>query len=306
MISGNDLRGKLRRGEPSIGSWLQLPCPDAAEIIARLGYEWAAVDMEHGSCTRAMLPDMFRALERWGTLPFARVAEADRREIKAALDSGARGLIFPMIESRGQLDDAIAWSLYPGGGRESGARGRPENAPQSGAGGAPENAPGSGPGSSPESGPGRGSYSAGRRGVGFCRANAFGLDFNAHVAPEGGIGHDIVLVAQIEHVNALANLDSIFAHPRLDACMVGPYDLSASMRLTGRFDHPDFLDALARIERSARECGIALGYHVVQPDEALLRAKIAEGYAFLAYGIDALFLQLCGRPPLLPAPERTS
>jgi 2-dehydro-3-deoxyglucarate aldolase len=258
MTSSKDIRAKLRRGEPTIGAWLQLPCPDSAEIIARMGYEWAAVDMEHGSFTRAMLPDMFRALERWGALPFVRVAEAQMREIKAALDSGARGLIFPMIESREQLDKAIAWSLYPGG-RE---------------------------------------FEDGRRGVGFCRANAFGLDFGRHVASGEGSGHDIVLAAQIEHVDALANLGAIFAHPRLDACMVGPYDLSASMNLTGRFDHPDFLGALAFIELKAREHGVALGYHVVQPDEKALHAKIAEGYSFLAYGIDALFLQLSGRHPL--------
>ena len=258
MMQCKDIRARLRRGEPTVGTWLQLPCPDAAEIVARMGYEWAAVDLEHGSFTRAMLPDMFRALERWGTIPFARLAEADMSGIKAALDSGAQGLIFPMIESREQLDRAIAWSLYPGGA----------------------------------------AYGQGRRGVGFCRANAFGLDFRSHVDPGEGLGHDIVLVAQIEHVDALANLGSIFSHPRLDACMVGPYDLSASMELTGQFDHPDFVGALAFIELKAREHGIALGYHVVQPDQKALRAKMDEGYTFLAYGIDALFLQLSAQPPL--------
>ena len=114
MLTSKDIRNSLRRGEPVIGTWLQLPSPDVAEIVARLGYDWAAADLEHGSFTRAQLPDVFRALERWGTLPFARVAAADMTMIKAALDSGAAGLIFPMIESRKQLDDAIAWSLYPG------------------------------------------------------------------------------------------------------------------------------------------------------------------------------------------------
>ena len=258
MTSSKDIRAKLRRREPSIGTWLQLPCPDVAEIIARMGYEWAVVDMEHSSFTKAILPDMFRALERWGTLPFVRVAEAAMQEIRGALDSGAHGLIFPMIESREQLDKAIAWSLYPGGK----------------------------------------DFEGGRRGVGFCRANAFGLDFGKHVAPGEGLGHDVVLVAQIEHIDALANLGTIFAHPRLDACLVGPYDLSASMGLTGRFDHPDVVGALAFIELKARELGVPLGCLVAKPDEKALHAKIAEGYCFLAYGTDAVFLQHCGRPPL--------
>lgn len=258
MHTASRIREQLRRGQPTVGSWLQLPCTDAAEIIARLGYAWAAVDLEHGAFTRAMLPDVFRALERWGCLPFARVAEASPVRVKEALDSGARGLILPMIESRAQLDAAVAAAVYPGGAV----------------------------------------FSGGARGVGFCRANAFGMDFEAHTGPEG-IGQDIVIVAQIEHVRALDELDAIFSHPRLDACMVGPYDLSASMGLTGRFDHPDFTAAAARIEAKARAHGIAPGFHVVRPEPELLREKIRQGYTFLAYGMDSVFLQAGGAPPNL-------
>ncbi|MDR2488586.1 MAG: 2,4-dihydroxyhept-2-ene-1,7-dioic acid aldolase [Desulfovibrio sp.] len=258
MHIGKDIRQSLRRGGlPVIGTWLQLPSPDVAELIARLGYDWAAADLEHGSFTRAQLPDVFRALERWGTLPFARLAAADMTMAKAALDSGARGLIFPMIESRRQLDDAIAWSLYPGGEE----------------------------------------FAGGRRGVGFSRANAFGMDFAAHVDARNGIGHNVVIVAQIEHIKAMEDLDGIFSHPRLDAYMIGPYDLSASMGLTGRFEHPDFLAALAFIEQKAEAHSVSKGYHIVQPDEDNLRSTIARGYTFIAYGIDALFLQCGGKRP---------
>jgi 2-dehydro-3-deoxyglucarate aldolase len=258
MFTSSEMRERLKRGVPVVGTWLQLPSPDAAEIIARLGYAWAAVDLEHGAFTRAVLPDMFRALERWGTLPFARVAEADMSLIKAALDSGARGLIFPMIAGREQLDAAIAFSLYPGGA----------------------------------------AFPSGRRGVGFSRANVYGLDLAEHTGAEG-LGQSLVLVAQIEQKEALAHLDAIFSHPRLDACMVGPSDLSASMGLTGQFEAPEFLEALALIERKAREHGVALGYHVVQPDPALLAARIKAGYAFLAYGIDTVFLHAGALPPKL-------
>lgn len=258
MLSSKELRARICAGKPTIGTWLQIPSPDVAEIVGRMGYDWAAVDLEHGSFARCHLPDMFRALERWGTLPFARVAEASRRDIKMALDSGARGLIFPMIETRAQLDEAVAWSLYPGGAE----------------------------------------YTRGARGVGFSRANAFGMDFPAHSGPDG-LGQEILLAAQIEHVNALAHLDEIFAHPRLDAYMIGPYDLSASMGLTGLFDHPEFLAVLDKIEQKARVHGMRKGYHVVKPDPALLREKIAAGHTFIAYGIDSLFLQESGARPVL-------
>ena len=257
MLTSNDIRVRLRKGQATVGTWLQIPSPDVAEIIARMGYDWAAVDMEHGSFSHANLPDIFRALERWGTLPFARLPEASMRNIKDALDSGARGLIFPMIESREQLDKAIAWSLFPGN----------KECP------------------------------SGKRGVGFSRANGFGRDFNAYVNSETGTANDIVLVAQIEHVNALGSLDAIFTHPRLDAYMIGPYDLSASMGCTGRFDDQEFLAALALIEQKAALHKLPKGYHVVTPDPELARQKMAEGYAFIAYGIDALFLQQSASRP---------
>lgn len=255
MKTAKDIRRALREKRPTVGTWLQIPSADSAEIIARMGYDWAAVDMEHGAFTRADLPNIFRALERWGTMPFVRVAEGAMREIKACLDSGARGLIFPMIETWEQLDEAIMYSLYPGGKE----------------------------------------FPHGRRGVGFSRANSYGLDFTAHTEPEG-LGHDLVLVAQIEHVNALDNLEAIFSHPRLDAYMVGPYDLSASMGLTGQFEHPEFLKALTLIEQQADARGLPKGFHVVQPDPEALIARAAQGYTFLAYGIDSLFLQSGRRP----------
>ena len=109
----------MRGGNATIGTWLQFPSADVAEVMGASGYDWVAVDMEHGAFTRAILPDVFRAIERGGSTPFARIAQAELRPIKDALDSGAQGLVFPMIESREQLDRAISLSLYPDAGRIS-------------------------------------------------------------------------------------------------------------------------------------------------------------------------------------------
>jgi len=165
-----------------------------------------------------------------------------------------------MIESREQLDQAISWATYPGhdDGRRDGEPPR-EN-----------------------------------RGVGFCRANAFGRDFDAYMrdtAPR------IFLVAQIEHIRAVEDLDAILDQPRLDAIMVGPYDLSGSMGLTGQFDHPDFKAVMARIHEACRRHHARMGLHVVQPDPGELRRQVAAGSRFIAYGIDSVFLwQAAARP----------
>lgn len=255
-MEAEEIRSKLKE-RAFVGTWLQIPSPDLAEIIGRLGYDWAAVDLEHGAFTRSDLPNIFRALELSGTLPIARLLEAGRAQIKGALESGAKGLIFPMIESRAQLDQAISEAIYPGGA----------------------------------------DFSAGRRGVGYCRANFYGRELSAHIDSGPGPSRDVVIVAQIEHIKAVNNLPAIFGHPRLDAYMVGPYDLSASMGLTGDFEHPDFKAALAKIAMVAEACGLPKGIHVVRPNPIELKARLEEGYTFIAYGIDAVFLlEAAGNP----------
>ena len=237
----SDFKGSLNAGKALIGSWLQIPSTDIAEIIGCAGYDWVAVDLEHGSFVKHDLPDIFRALELGGTIPFARLADTKMTSIKESLDSGAQGLIFPMIETRQQLDSAINLSLYPPNGT---------------------------------------------RGVGYCRANLFGRNFEKGISSNT----DAFFCAQIENIRALNNLDEILQHPRLGAVMVGPYDMSSSMGLRGDLDHPDFIAALEIILEKSRSHGIPMGIHVVQPDENRLRERISEGYLFIAYGIDAVFL----------------
>jgi 2-dehydro-3-deoxyglucarate aldolase len=134
---------------------------------------------------------------------------------------------------------------------------------------------------------------AGRRGVGFSRANLFGKHFDVYreeaQAP--------LLVAMIEHVRAVENLDSILKVNGLDAVLVGPYDLSASMELAARFEEPSFVEVLQRIRSVARHHGVPSGIHVVTPDRAVLQQRLAEGYRFVAWSIDAVFLNVAATRP---------
>jgi len=72
--------------------------------------------------------------------------------------------------------------------------------------------------------------------------------------------------------------------------MVGPYDLSGSMDLTGQFEEPRFVATMKKISQKAKVYAIPMGTHVVKPSEKDLRKAISEGYQFIAYGIDAVFL----------------
>jgi 2-dehydro-3-deoxyglucarate aldolase len=243
-----DLRARLSTGGHTVGSWMQIPHPSIAEIMGGAGYDWVAADLEHGAIATHQLPDLFRALELGGTLPFARVAEGKAKDVKLALDAGAAGIIVPMVESAEQLRGVISACRWP---------------------------------------------PAGTRGVGFSRANLFGKRFEAYreeaQAP--------FIVAQIEHVRAVEDLDAIATVPGLDALLIGPYDLSASMNLTAQFDDAKFLAALARIKEIAARHRVPAGVHIVAPDATALDARIAEGFRFIAYAIDAVFLNTAAARP---------
>lgn len=236
-----ELRIKLRNGGHSIGSWMQIPHPSVAEIMGQAGFEWVAVDMEHGTISTHQLPDLFRALELGGTLPLVRLAEGKARDCKQALDAGAGGVIAPMIESAGQLRGVKEACCWP---------------------------------------------PVGTRGVGFSRANLFGKFFSEYQDE----ARSPLLVAMIESIRAVDELPEILAVNGLDAIMIGPYDLSASMGLTARFEDRRFMSAMEKIKRLSDESSIPCGLHVVEPSSEELKQRIMEGYRFLAYSIDAIFL----------------
>ncbi len=127
----------------------------------------------------------------------------------------------------------------------------------------------------------------GARGIGFSSANGFGAEFSDYFAQWNK--HSVVIV-QIEHIEGVNNLEQILQIKDVDGFIVGPYDLSGSMDLTGQFEHPDFQEAIAKITRLGRESGKLLGMHVVQPDPEKCAKKIAEGFNFIAYSIDSFGL----------------
>jgi 2-dehydro-3-deoxyglucarate aldolase len=235
------IRTALRSGSAPIGSWMQIPESNIAEIMGRAGYQWVAIDMEHGPVAVNQLPDIFRALELGGTLPLARVASPLPINCRQALDQGAAGVVIPMISSASQLQSIISECHWP---------------------------------------------PRGRRGVGFQRANVFGKFFDAYVEE----AQESLVVAQIEHIDAVNNLEAIVKVEGLDAIMIGPYDLSASLGITGEFENKKYKDVLTKIPEVCAKQKMPCGIHVVQPDTKMLEQRIREGYTFIAYGVDTVFL----------------
>src|SRR5437016_5973624 len=116
----NQVKEKLKRGEPALGAWLSLPSVPSARIMARLGFDWLVVDMEHSAQNPVLMADMVATIADAGTCaPIVRVPQASVNWFKWALDAGAWGVVVPMVNTREEAQQVVSWCKYPPVGTRS-------------------------------------------------------------------------------------------------------------------------------------------------------------------------------------------
>jgi len=129
----------------------------------------------------------------------------------------------------------------------------------------------------------------GKRGVGLYRAQKFGLN-NGFEAYKKWLSEDAIIIAQIEHIDAVYNIEEIITTNGIDGVIIGPYDLSGSMGIPGDFNNIGVINAINRVAKHCKIKKIPLGYHLIEPDRKLLKEKIDSGFRFIALSTDALFM----------------
>ena len=233
----------IAAGKITLGTWIQIPCVFTTEMIARSGYDWLAIDLEHGVIGLEMAFQLIQVIDNSGSVPLVRLHTNDDSTIRRVMDAGAGGVIVPMVntvEDAARVVDAVK---YP---------------------------------------------PAGKRSFGFGRAHNFGLTFSEYIRD---VNDSSIVVVQIEHIDAMKNLEKILKVPGIDAMIIGPYDLSGSLGIPGQFDEPKFKKILEEIISTVKKSHVALGMHVVHPSEKDLNKRIQEGFTFIGYGMDTIFLQ---------------
>jgi 4-hydroxy-2-oxoheptanedioate aldolase len=116
----NLLKQLLVQGQPARGAWLGIPSPSSARLLARLPLDWLIVDAEHAPIDSLTLSNMVTAIsEANGPAPLVRIAQSSVENIKHALDSGAYGIIAPMINSPEEAAQVVEWSRFPPLGKRS-------------------------------------------------------------------------------------------------------------------------------------------------------------------------------------------
>lgn len=125
----------------------------------------------------------------------------------------------------------------------------------------------------------------GTRGVGIGRAHSYGLNFQAYV---DRANEDTAVIVQCEHIDAVNNIDAIVRVPGVDAVLIGPYDLSASLGRLGEVKHPEVVAAIDRVTAACRTVNRPLGIFGLSAEA--VQPYIERGYTLIVAGIDVTLL----------------
>jgi 2-keto-3-deoxy-L-rhamnonate aldolase RhmA len=128
----------------------------------------------------------------------------------------------------------------------------------------------------------------GKRGYCFARMNNYGEDFDQYARQAN---RNTAVVVMIETRQAVENIGPILAVDGVDGVFIGPYDLSGSYGIPGQTDDPLVVGACRQVLAACTEAGKSAGIHIVIPTADAIRTAVADGFTFLAVGMDTVFLR---------------
>jgi 4-hydroxy-2-oxoheptanedioate aldolase len=111
-MKNNSVRSKLKRGEPSVGTWITMPDPFGAHLMSKAGFDWLTIELEHTPITFETAAQMFAIVAANGAVPLARIPWNTGENIKRVLDTGAWGIVVPMVNSRAEAEAVVKAARY--------------------------------------------------------------------------------------------------------------------------------------------------------------------------------------------------
>lgn len=231
---------------PLLGCSITLPSLSIAKIVARSGFSWTLIDMEHSPQSPEHVMNVVHAVvgaSGGSCFPLIRVPSHGLEWIKWATDSGAQGVIVPMVDTAEQMKQIVDAALYPPKGNRSWG---PNNAV------------------------------FGQLDSGFGTTEYLGM------AREGGVA----VIPMIESKKGVENVEEILAVEGVSAVFIGPQDLRMSLGLkAGRSgEEREFEEALDKVVKAAERNGLPVGSIGVGGELAVARAR--QGMKFLLCGLD--------------------
>ncbi|KAE8368889.1 Pyruvate/Phosphoenolpyruvate kinase-like domain-containing protein [Aspergillus caelatus] len=237
MQAANRLQKSLTKGEPSFGGWQMLPGTNLTRTICRSArnLEWLLVDLEHGNISDDSMHEIVAATAACGVSPIVRVAEGQPWMIKRALDSGAHGILVPVIDTAEDARNVVRYSKFPPLGNR-----------------------------------GFESLLAVEK---FVEQHPHGSEVKELTGMEylQQANSSLVIAVQIETKAGLENVREIAAVPGVDVLFIGPFDLSVNIGhpITNpeKMD-PELMEAIQSIHDAAQAAGKATGIYCDTGEQA--------------------------------------
>ena len=112
----NTLKRRLERNEAAIGAWISSGSPTVVDLLRKLPFDWFVLDMEHSAISIETVGHMIQVLNGSTATPLVRVGQIDQALFKIVLDTGAHGLVVPLVNSVEEAERAVRFCKYPPAG----------------------------------------------------------------------------------------------------------------------------------------------------------------------------------------------
>ncbi|KAM0746131.1 Phosphoenolpyruvate/pyruvate domain-containing protein [Meredithblackwellia eburnea MCA 4105] len=241
--------------KPVVGSWQMFPGTAIARTIAQGGFDFILVDAEHGNISDHHVHDAVNVIAAHGCSPVVRITQPDVGLVKRALDTGAHGIMCPMMNNAAEARALVSFAKFP--------------------------IPAARLAADP-------TLVTGLRGVGSPFAPAvFGQSLPDYITTAN---KNTMVIVQIETADGVKNCDEIAAVPGIDMLFIGPNDLASQMGFVAG-DHekiPEVQEAIADVLAACKKHGKYAGMFCTSADQ--IRKRHEQGFDFCNLGFDVLAL----------------
>jgi len=107
------LKQRMASGALTVGSWITVGHASVAEVMARAGFDWLVIDIEHSVIELSEVQELVRAIGPTGVASIVRLSSNDPVQIKRVMDTGATGVMVPMVASAEDAAAAVRAVHYP-------------------------------------------------------------------------------------------------------------------------------------------------------------------------------------------------
>lgn len=118
-LERHKLKKQMQERRKVFAAWTSFGHPSISEVFSRIGIDFVGIDLEHSTISLEQAQQIISVCHSSGTLALPRIASHNMEMVKRVLDSGADGIIAPMVSNPSEVEKLIGWSKYPPLGQRS-------------------------------------------------------------------------------------------------------------------------------------------------------------------------------------------